>query len=70
MTDRRPFDPTLFGDREEITAGATRFCNDLRATKPVDPVQRVNGRGDPVGPGLVSQIRQIAQACAAPWLSP
>jgi LDH2 family malate/lactate/ureidoglycolate dehydrogenase len=24
--------------------------------------------GIPVGPGLLSQIRQIAQACAAPWL--
>jgi LDH2 family malate/lactate/ureidoglycolate dehydrogenase len=24
--------------------------------------------GIPVGPGLLNQIRQIAQACAAPWL--
>jgi len=24
--------------------------------------------GIPVGPGLVNQVRQIAQACAAPWL--
>jgi hypothetical protein len=30
----------LFGDREEITTGVTRFCN-LRATKPVDPAQPV-----------------------------
>jgi LDH2 family malate/lactate/ureidoglycolate dehydrogenase len=24
--------------------------------------------GIPVGPGLLNQIRQIAQACATPWL--
>jgi hypothetical protein len=24
--------------------------------------------GIPVGPGLINQVRQIAQACAAPWL--
>ena len=26
------------------------------------------GDGIPVGPGLLSQVRQIAQAAAAPWL--
>jgi len=60
----------------------SRFCNDLRATKPVDPRQSVMVAGDPqwnnakqrlqegipVGPGLLNQVRQIAQACAAPWL--
>jgi hypothetical protein len=25
-------------------------------------------QGIPVSPGLLNQIRQIAQACAAPWL--
>jgi len=30
----------LFRDREEFTADVTRFCNDLRATKPVDPPGR------------------------------
>jgi hypothetical protein len=43
----------------------TRFSNDLRATKPVDPGAAGDGRGDPVGPGLVSQIVQV---CAARWL--
>jgi LDH2 family malate/lactate/ureidoglycolate dehydrogenase len=75
-------DPGLFRDREEFTADVTRFCNDLRATKPVDPRQAVMVAGDPqwnnakqrlqegipVGPGLLNQVRQIAQACAAPWL--
>jgi len=75
-------DPGLFRDREEFTADVTRFCNDLRATKPVDPRQPVMVAGDPqwnnakqrlqegipVGPGLLNQVRQIAQACAAPWL--
>jgi LDH2 family malate/lactate/ureidoglycolate dehydrogenase len=75
-------DPGLFRKREEFTADVTRLCDDLRATKPVDPAQPVMVAGDPqwhhaerrmrdgisVGPGLLNQIRQIAQACAAPWL--
>jgi LDH2 family malate/lactate/ureidoglycolate dehydrogenase len=75
-------DPGLFRDREEFTADVTRLCSDLRATKPVDPTEPVMVAGDPqwnnaakrmqqgipVGPGLLNQIRQIAQACAAPWL--
>jgi LDH2 family malate/lactate/ureidoglycolate dehydrogenase len=75
-------DPGLFRDRAEFTADVSRFCNDLRATKPVDPKQPVMVAGDPqwnnakqrlqegipVGAGLLNQVRQIAQACAAPWL--
>jgi LDH2 family malate/lactate/ureidoglycolate dehydrogenase len=75
-------DPGLFRDREEFTADVTRFCNDLRATKPVDATQPVMVAGDPqwnnakkrmqdgipVGPGLMNQVRQIAQASAAPWV--
>ena len=75
-------DPGLFRDREEFAADVTRFCDDLRATEPVDPDQPVMVAGDPqwnnaaqrmqqgipVGPGLLNQIRQIAQACAALWL--
>ena len=75
-------DPGLFREPEEFTADVIRFCNDLRATKPVDPAQPVMVAGDPqwnyaekrmregipVSPGLLNQIRQIAQACAAPWL--
>jgi LDH2 family malate/lactate/ureidoglycolate dehydrogenase len=75
-------DPDLFRDHEEFTADVTRFCNDLRATTPIDPAQPVMVAGDPqwnyaatrmregipVGAGLLNQIRQTAQACAAPWL--
>jgi LDH2 family malate/lactate/ureidoglycolate dehydrogenase len=75
-------DPGLFRERGEFAADVGRFCEDLRATKPVDPAQPVMVAGDPqwryaerrmregipVGAGLLSQIRQIAQACAAPWL--
>jgi len=75
-------DPGIFRDQEEFTADVTRFCNDLRATTPVDPAQPVMVAGDPqwnnatkrmqdgipVGPGLLGQARRIAQACAAPWL--
>jgi len=75
-------DPGLFREQEEFSADVTRFCNDLRATKPMDPAQPVMVAGDPqwkyeekrmaegipVGPGLLNQVRQIAQACAAPWV--
>jgi LDH2 family malate/lactate/ureidoglycolate dehydrogenase len=75
-------DPGLFRTREEFAAAVGRLCDDLRATKPVDPAQPVMVAGDPqwqnaearrrdgipVGAGLLGQIRQIAQASAAPWL--
>ena len=75
-------DPGLFRDPQDFTADVARFCGDLRATTPVDPAQPVMVAGDPqwkyaaqrmqdgipVGPGLLSQIRQIAQASAAPWV--
>ena len=75
-------DPGIFRDTGEFTADVTRFCNDLRATTPMDPSQPVMVAGDPqwnnaekrmrdgipVGPGLLNQVRQIAQACAAPWV--
>lgn len=54
----------------------------LRTTTPVDPARPVMVAGDPqwkyaearlktgipVGAGLMNQVRQIAQAAAAPWL--
>ena len=72
----------LFRDQDEFQSDVARFCNDLRATKPVDPSQPVMVAGDPqwnyaakrmeegipVGQGLLSQVRQIAQASAAAWL--
>jgi LDH2 family malate/lactate/ureidoglycolate dehydrogenase len=75
-------DPDLFREAGEFEADVKRFCADLRATKPMDPAQPVMVAGDPqwqnaakrmaegipVGAGLMNQVRQIAQACAAPWL--
>ena len=75
-------DPGLFRGEGEFVADVTRFCHDLRATTPVDPAQPVMVAGDPqwnnaekrmregipVEPGLLNQVRQIAQAAAAPWL--
>jgi LDH2 family malate/lactate/ureidoglycolate dehydrogenase len=75
-------DPGLFRDRDDFAADVSRLCNDLRATQPMEPAQPVMVAGDPqwfyaakrreegipVGPGLLNQIRQIAQASAAPWL--
>jgi LDH2 family malate/lactate/ureidoglycolate dehydrogenase len=75
-------DPGLFRDQSDFQADVARFCRDLRATKPVDPTQPVMVAGDPqwnnaakrsvegipVGSGLLNQVRQIAQASAAPWL--
>jgi LDH2 family malate/lactate/ureidoglycolate dehydrogenase len=74
--------PTLFRERDEFASDVGRFCNDLRATRPVDTAQPVMVAGDPqwnnaakrmaegipVGSGLLNQVRQIAQASAAPWL--
>ncbi len=75
-------DPGLFREPGEFEGDVARFCNGLRATKPVDPAQPVMVAGDPqwnyaekrmvegipVGAGLLNQVRQIAQASAAPWL--
>jgi LDH2 family malate/lactate/ureidoglycolate dehydrogenase len=75
-------DPDLFREPGEFEADVGRFCDDLRATRPIDPAQPVMVAGDPqwknadkrladgipVGPGLMQQVRQIAQAAAAPWL--
>ncbi len=75
-------DPGLFREPGEFAADVTRLCDDLRATTPVDQARPVMVAGDPqwryaaermrdgipVGAGLLGQVRQIAQACAAPWL--
>ncbi|HJS84727.1 MAG TPA: Ldh family oxidoreductase [Acetobacteraceae bacterium] len=75
-------DPGLFRDLAEFQADVARFLADLRATTPIDPARTVMVAGDPqrrsaarrmaegipVGPGLLAQVRQIAQASAAPWL--
>jgi LDH2 family malate/lactate/ureidoglycolate dehydrogenase len=75
-------DPGLFRYPADFRSDVARFCDDLRATTPIDPARPVQVAGDPerataarraeqgvpVGLGLLSQVRQIAQACAAPWL--
>jgi LDH2 family malate/lactate/ureidoglycolate dehydrogenase len=75
-------DPGIFRERSAFESDVARFSDDLRATKPIDPAQPVMVAGDPqwnyaakrmaegipVGPGLLNQVRQIAQASAAPWL--
>ena len=75
-------DPGLFRDGDDFQSDVARFCDDLRATTPMDPAQPVMVAGDPqwnnaekrmaegipVGPGLLNQVRQIAQAAAAEWL--
>ena len=75
-------DPGLFREADDFQQDVAQFCGDLRATTPIDPAQPVMVAGDPqwkyaekrmaegipVGPGLLQQVRQIAQAAAAPWL--
>ena len=75
-------DPALFRDPAEFQSDVASFLGALRATTPIDPAQPVMVAGDPqrklaaqrmkdgipVGPGLLNQVRQIAQASAAPWL--
>ncbi len=75
-------DPALFRETGEFQADVAQLCGDLRATTPIDPAQPVMIAGDPqrnfaaermrhgipVGAGLLRQVRQLAQASAAPWL--
>ena len=75
-------DPAIFRGAGDFEADVSKFLGALRATTPVDPAQPVMVAGDPqwklaekrmregipVGAGLLGQVRQIAQAAAAPWL--
>ncbi|HEY4173377.1 MAG TPA: Ldh family oxidoreductase [Rhodopila sp.] len=75
-------DPGLFRESDDFQTDVASFMGALRATTPVDPARPVMVAGDPqwkyaetrmangipVGPGLMGQVRQIAQAAAAPWL--
>ncbi len=74
--------PTLFRDGTDFQDDVAAFCDALRATPPVDLARPVQVAGDPeranaaqrrrdgvpVGPKLLARIRQIAEACGAPWL--
>ncbi len=75
-------DPSIFRESDDFQTDVTTFLGALRGTAPVDPARPVMVAGDPqwkyaevrmrdgipVGPGLLNQVRQIAQAAAAPWL--
>lgn len=75
-------DPAIFRGAGDFDTDVATFLGALRATTPVDPARPVMVAGDPqwklaeqrlrdgipVGPGLLAQVRQIAQAAAAPWL--
>ncbi len=75
-------DPGLFRGPGEFEADVGRFLGALRATTPIDAAHPVMVAGDPqrriaaermregipVAAGLLGQVRQLAQASAAPWL--
>ena len=75
-------DPDIFRETGDCQSDVGSFLGALRATTPVDPARPVMVAGDPqwkyaetrmrdgipVGAGLLNQVRQIAQAAAAPWL--
>jgi LDH2 family malate/lactate/ureidoglycolate dehydrogenase len=75
-------DPGIFRESGDFETDVASFMTALRATTPVDPARPVMVAGDPqwkyaearmrdgipVGPGLLGQVRQIAQASAAAWV--
>ena len=75
-------DPNLFRESDDFQTDVAAFMGALRATTPADPGRPVMVAGDPqwkyaetrmangipAGAGLLNQVRQIAQAAAAPWL--
>jgi LDH2 family malate/lactate/ureidoglycolate dehydrogenase len=74
--------PALFRPIADFRADVARFCDDLRATPPVDPLKPVQVAGDPerrvraerektgipIGPGLHRRLHQIAQESDAEWV--
>ena len=74
--------PSLFRETDDFRADVISFTDALRGTKPVDPADPVMVAGDPerrnaarrlqsgipVGPGLLIQLRTLAQDRGAPWL--
>lgn len=75
-------DPGIFRDIDDFRADVAGFCEDLRATTPVDPDKPVRVAGDPerataarrikegipVGKGLLAQVKALAEASGAEWL--
>ncbi len=75
------FDPGLFRDVADFRADVKQFCDELRATPPVDPAKPVLVAGDPeravmaerenagipIGPGLLRRLHDIASENGAEW---
>lgn len=75
-------DPGIFRDITDFRADVARFCDDLRATPPLDPERPVMVAGDPeracradreahgipIGAGLHRRLSSIATDCGALWL--
>ena len=75
-------DPGLFRDPEDFRADVASFCDELRATTPMDPARPVMVAGDPerrnaaqrmadgipIGKGLFEKVRAIAAEHNAPWM--
>src|ERR1700744_6005133 len=75
-------DPGLFREADDFQTDVASFMGGLGGKTPVAPARPVMVAGDPqwkyaetrmangipVGAGLMRQVRQIAQAAAAPWL--
>lgn len=73
--------PTLFREQDAFEDDVARLCDAMRATRPADPGKPVQVPGDPerrhaaarresgipVGPGLLTQVRRIADESGAPW---
>jgi LDH2 family malate/lactate/ureidoglycolate dehydrogenase len=74
--------PAPFRDEAAFRADVAALCDALRATRPIDPARPVQVAGDPerahaarrrrdgipIGPNLLRKLRDIAEACDAPWL--
>lgn len=75
-------DPGLFRDGQAFRSDVADFCDSLRQTRPVDAQKPVQVAGDPeranaarrreagipVGAGLLSQVRALADASGARWI--
>lgn len=74
-------DPALFRETDDFRSDVARFCDDLRATRPMDADCPVMVAGDPerniaaqrqagipIGPGLHARLHAIAADCGAEWL--
>ena len=75
------FSPAVMARRSTPSLSINPVKPNPSMTTPMDPAQPVMVAGDPqwkyaearrkdgipVGPGLLNQVRQIAQAAAAPW---